>query len=292
MIPKEIFNHIRRIEIKTGKLVNDIFAGQYSSVFKGRGMEFSEVREYQPGDDIRDIDWNVTARMGHPYIKRFTEERELTVMLLVDMSASLMFGTQHKFKETIVAELASILAFSAIKNNDKVGMIIFTNEVEKYILPKKGKQHILRLIREILYFKPKNKTTNMRTALEYLNEVVKRKAVIFLISDFECGGYERMLRITGKRHDLISIVLRDIREDMLPDIGIIQLRDNETGELVNVNTSSSDFKQFWKERIEARKQERELMFRKSGMDYINVYTDKSYVEPLIKFFKYRERKFR
>ncbi|MFC1512419.1 DUF58 domain-containing protein [bacterium] len=292
MIPKEIFAHIRRIEIKTGKLVNDIFAGQYSSVFKGRGMEFAEVRDYQHGDDVRSIDWNVTARMNHPYVKRFTEERELTVMLLVDMSASLSFGTQHKFKADIAAEIASILAFSAIKNNDKVGMIIFTNVVEKYILPKKGKQHILRLIREILYFKPKNKTTNMKTALEYVNDILKRKAVMFLISDFECGGYERMIRITGKRHDLISIVLRDIREDDLPDVGIIQVKDNETDELIDINTSDENFKGFWQKRVLENKQERENLFKKSGMDFINIYTDKSYVEPLIKFFKYRERKFR
>lgn len=293
MIPKEIFSHVRQIEIKTGKLVNEIFAGQYSSVFKGRGMEFSEVREYQLGDDIRSIDWNVTARMGHPFVKRFVEERELTVLLVVDMSASQRFGTSSKFKMNIAAELASIIAFSAIKNNDKVGMLIFTNHVEKYITPKKGTQHILRMIREILYFKPSEKTTNMKAALEYLNDVVKRKAVVFLISDFECSGYERMLRITGKRHDLVSLVVRDPRERTLPEsLGIMHVKDNETGEQIAVDTRDATFQKFWKQRTIEKHNALESLFKKSGLDYVYISTDASYVEPLIKFFKYRERKFR
>jgi uncharacterized protein (DUF58 family) len=291
-IPKEIFQHVKRIEIKTGKLVNEIFAGQYNSVFKGRGIEFDEVREYQPGDDdIRNIDWNVTARMGHPYIKRYREERELTVMLVVDMSASLQFGTQFKYKSEIAAELASIIAFSAIKNNDKVGMIIFTNTVEKYILPKKGRSHILRLIREILYFKPQNKTTNIKVGLEYLNDILKRKAVVFLLSDFESGGYEKILRITNKRHDLINIVLEDIRETNIPNVGIMNIQDNETGEFIELDTREN-FQNFFKERYTAKKNEREKLFKSSNIDFINISTDKSYVDPLIKFFKYRERKFR
>jgi uncharacterized protein (DUF58 family) len=291
-IPKEIFSHVRRIEIKTGKLVNEVFAGQYNSVFKGRGIEFDEVREYAPGDDdIRNIDWNVTARMGHPYIKRYREERELTVMLVVDMSASLQFGTQYKYKSEIAAELASIIAFSAIKNNDKVGMIIFTNTVEKYILPKKGRSHILRLIREILYFKPQNKTTNIKIGLEYLNDILKRKAVVFLISDFESGGYEKILRITNKRHDLINIILEDVRETNVPNVGIMNVKDNETEEFLEIDTREN-FQNFFKERYNAKKDEREKLFKSSNIDFINISTDKSYVDPLIKFFKYRERKFR
>ncbi|MFC1485037.1 DUF58 domain-containing protein [bacterium] len=290
MDTKEIFSHIRHIEIKTGKLVNEIFAGQYNSVFKGRGMEFAEVREYQIGDDIRSIDWNVTARTGHPYVKQYVEERELTVILVVDMSASLKFGTYNKYKMNIAAELASILAFSAIKNNDKVGMLIFTDKIEKFILPKKGRQHILRMIREILYFKPQNSRTNLKIALEYLNEVIKRKAVVFLFSDFDSGGYEKSLKITSRKHDVINVIIKDPRESEIPRIGFVQFKDNETGEIIEINTSKESFQKFMQKRTMEKDQELKKLFTKSGLDYLEIFTNKSYVEPLIKFFKNREKR--
>ena len=292
MIPKEIIQQIRRIEIRTGRLVSDIFSGQYESVFKGRGMEFSEVREYQPGDDIRTIDWNVTARYGRPFVKKFVEERELTVMLLVDASASGSFGTYNKMKEELAAELAAVLAFSAIKNNDKVGMIIFTDQVEKYILPKKGRTHILRIIREMLYFKPSHKRTDITRALEYLNEVTRRKAVTFLISDFIGEGYEKALGITNKKHDVIAVSITDPREKELPNVGFIELEDSETGEYVTLDTRDKilreKYVQVYSNKIESRKK----IFRSIGLDSIDIFTDKSYIEPLIRFFDMRARRFR
>ncbi len=292
MIPKEVIQQIRRIEIRTGRLVSDIFSGQYESVFKGRGMEFSEVREYQPGDDIRTIDWNVTARYGKPFVKKFIEERELTVMLLVDASASGSFGTHGRMKEELAAELAAVLAFSAIKNNDKVGMIIFTDQVEKYILPKKGRTHILRIIREILYFKPSHKRTDITKALEYLNEVARRKAVTFLISDFISANYEKALNITNKKHDVIAITITDPREKELPDVGLIELEDSETGQYLTVNTGDRAFRDKYTGEYSARLENRSRMFRSMGLDSIDIYTDKSYIEPLIKFFKLRAKRFR
>ncbi|OIO73893.1 MAG: hypothetical protein AUJ85_06840 [Elusimicrobia bacterium CG1_02_37_114] len=292
MIPKEVLRQIRRIEIKTGKLVNDVFAGQYESVFKGRGMEFSEVREYLPGDDIRSIDWNVTARFGHPYVKKFVEERELTIMLLVDMSASGKFGTKDRFKSEISAEIAAVLSFSALKNNDKVGLIVFTDKIEIFVPPKKTRAHILRIIREILYFKPEHKDTDLTCGLEYLNEVIKRKSVVFLISDFLDKGYEKALKITNKRHDLVALVIDDPRERELPDMGLLELEDNETGENIIVDTSDKKFREEYWRQIEERIRQREKLFKTIRLDNIKITTGQSYVKPLVSFFELRARRFR
>jgi uncharacterized protein (DUF58 family) len=292
MIPKEIIQKIRRIEIKTGRLVSDVFSGQYESVFKGRGMEFSEVREYEPGDDIRTIDWNVTARYGKPFVKKFIEERELTVMLLVDASASGRFGTSERMKEELAAELAAVLAFSAIKNNDKVGMIIFTDRVEKYILPKKGRTHILRIISEMLFFKPAHKNTDITSALEYLNEVAKRKSVVFLISDFIGQGFEKALGITNKKHDVIAMTITDPREKELPAIGFVELEDSESGEYIMIDTRDRGMRDNYASLSMKRIEDRKKLFRRMGLDNVDFYTDKPYVEPLIRFFEMRARRFR
>ena len=292
MIPKEIIQKIRRIEIKTGRLVSDVFSGQYESVFKGRGMEFSEVREYEPGDDIRTIDWNVTARYGKPFVKKFIEERELTVMLLVDASASGRFGTSKRMKEELAAELAAVLAFSAIKNNDKVGMIIFTDRVEKYILPKKGRTHILRIISEMLFFKPAHKNTDITSALEYLNEVAKRKSVVFLISDFIGQGFEKALGITNKKHDVIAMTITDPREKELPAIGFVELEDSESGEYIMIDTRDKGLRDNYAGLSLKRIEDRKKLFRRMGLDNVDFYTDKPYVEPLIRFFEMRARRFR
>ena len=292
MIPKEILKQIHHIEIRSGRMVNDIFAGQYSSVFKGRGMEFAEVREYMPGDDIRTIDWNVTARYGKPYVKKFTEEREQTVILLVDASASQKFGTKNKFKSEITAEFASVLAFSAIKNNDRVGMIIFTDKIEKIIRPKKGRNHILRLIREILFFKPEGKGTDITQALKYLNELWRRKSVVFLLSDFADKHFENAMRITNRKHDLIAVNFSDPLEVSLPKIGLMELEDSETGKRIVIDTSNAMFIKEYKTKKDNRKKDLESIFLKSHVDYINISTDKSYILPLIQFFKKREKRLR
>ena len=292
MIPKEILKKVRQIEIRTGRLVNDVFAGEYESIFKGRGMEFHEVREYVPGDDIRSIDWNVTARIGHPYVKKFIEERELTVMLLSDISSSGQFGTRHKMKSEIMAELGAILAFSAIKNNDKVGLLLFSDQVEKFIPPKKGRPHVLRVIRELLYHKPMSRKTNIKTGLEYLGKVLKKKAVVFILSDFMDRGYEKLLRILNKRHDIIGIPVSDPREDSLPDIGLVEFEDLETAEVLFLDTSDGFLnKEFSKQRasfIESRNR----VFKSMALDSIEISTDKSYIEPLILFFRMRAKRFR
>jgi uncharacterized protein (DUF58 family) len=290
MIPKEILSQIRKIEIRSGKLVNEIFAGQYSSVFKGRGMEFAEVREYMPGDDIRSIDWNVTARYGKPFIKKFVEERELTVILLVDASASQKFGTKDKLKSELTAELASVIAFSAIKNNDRVGMIIFTDRIEKVIRPKKGRNHILRLIREALYFKPSGKGTNLTLAMQYLNELWRRKAVVFLLSDFEDKNFESALKVTSKKHDLVAVRLQDPRETAIPETGIIEIENPETGKRMNIDTSDRFFMGEYFKRRQLQEQDLQKLFRKANIDAISVSTGTSYIMPLIRFFKRREKR--
>ncbi|MEJ2615408.1 MAG: DUF58 domain-containing protein [Ignavibacteriaceae bacterium] len=241
MLTKELLKQVRQIEIKTKGLVNQVFSGEYHSVFKGRGMEFSEVREYQFGDDIRNIDWNVTARFGHPFIKIFEEERELTVMLLVDLSGSLIFGTVEKTKQQVAAELSAILAFSAMKNNDKVGLLLFTDKIEKFVPPRKGRKHVLRIIREVLSFEPVGKTTNIKGALEYMNNAIKKKSIVFLLSDFMDSGYEKILRIVGKKHDLIGVVLNDQREKEIPKMGLIKFTDAETGRERWIDTNSKSF---------------------------------------------------
>jgi uncharacterized protein (DUF58 family) len=292
MIPKEILKKVKRIEIQTRGLVNDVFSGEYHSVFKGRGMEFSEVREYQMGDDVRTIDWNVTARMGHPYVKVFEEERELTVMLVVDVSSSGNFGTVERMKGEIATEICALLAFSAIKNNDKVGLIIFTDQIEKFVPPKKGKTHVLRVLRELLYHEPRGKGTDICMALEYLSRVISRRAVVFLVSDFIADDYKKAIQIANKRHDLVAVTITDPREIELPDIGIVELEDAETGEIVLLDTSDSNLRRsFALERTQS-KHDRERLLRSMNIDYIDIHTDVSYVEPLIQFFRMRAKRFR
>ena len=292
MIPKEILKKVKRIEIQTRGLVNDVFSGEYHSVFKGRGMEFSEVREYQIGDDIRTIDWNVTARMDHPFVKVYEEERELTVMLLVDVSSSGEFGTYEQMKGEIAAEICALLAFSAIKNNDKVGLIIFSDTVEKYVAPKKGKAHVLRVVRELLYHEPKGHQTNIGEALEFMSRVTTRRAVVFLVSDFISTGYNKALQIANKRHDIVAITVTDPREVDLPNVGFIELEDAETGETFLVDTSDADVRNEFSNRTSENAAERQKLFRSMNVDHIDIKTNESYIEPLIRFFRMRAKRFR
>ena len=292
MIPKEILKKVKRIEITTRGMVNDVFSGEYHSVFKGRGMEFSEVREYQIGDDIRTIDWNVTARMGHPFVKIFEEERELTVMLLVDVSSSGNFGTYERMKGEIAIEICALLAFSAIKNNDKVGLIIFTDKIEKFIPPKKGKSHVLRVLRELLYHEPQGTQTDIAEALEYLNRVTKRRSVVFLVSDFINTGYEKALQIANRRHDMVAITVTDPREVELPDVGFIELEDAETGEVVLLDTSYSEVRSVYAKQSSQDILTRNKLFKSINVDHIDIQTDKDYIEPLIRFFRMRAKRFR
>jgi uncharacterized protein (DUF58 family) len=290
MLTKELLKQVRQIEIKTKGVVNQVFSGEYHSVFKGRGMEFSEVREYQFGDDIRNIDWNVTARFGHPYIKIFEEERELTVMLLVDLSGSLSFGSIEKTKQQIAAELSAVLAFSAMKNNDKVGLILFSDRIERFVPPRKGRTHVLRIISEVLSFEPKGKETNIKSALEYMNNAIKKRSIVFLISDFIDSGYESILKIVGKKHDFIGVVLTDEKENLIPKVGLIKMQDAETGEERYIDTSDKDF-QIWFLRTKLENYEnRKTLFVKSRLDSINVQTNQSYIKPLIDFFRLREKR--
>ena len=290
MITKELAKKIRVLQITTRKVVNDVLAGEYGSVFRGRGMEFDEVREYMPGDEIRSIDWNVTARTGHPYVKRFVEERELTVMFLVDLSSSGAFGSVRKLKNEIAAELCALLAFSAVKNNDKVGMIVFTDRVEMFIPPKKGTKHVLRVIRELLNFKPRPASTDIEGALDYLGRVTTKRSVVFLVSDFQAEGFEKKMRVLGKRHDLIAVTIVDPREVRLPDVGLIELEDSETGETVLVDTGSAAVRKRY-ERLGREEQARlKGLFSSMGVDQIEVMTDRDYVPGLISFFRTREKR--
>jgi uncharacterized protein (DUF58 family) len=288
--PKDILKKIRHLEIRTRSLVEAAFAGQYRSVFKGRGMNFEEVREYQAGDEVRSIDWNVTARMGHPYVKKFTEERELTVMLMVDVSASGDFGSVRLSKRELAAEVACLLAFSAIRNNDKVGLILFSDTVELFIPPRKGRSHTLRLIRDILYFEPKGKGTDPAAALNYLNKVLTRKAVVFLVSDFQAPDFSRELSISRRRHDLIALPIVDPREQALPDIGRVVLEDAETGEQIEVNTSDRAVQDAYRHLIERQRAELFRTLRRYGIDSIELKTDEDYLPALRNFFRQRERR--
>ncbi len=290
MIPKEVLKKIRHIQITTSRMVTDVFAGQYQSVFKGKGMEFDEVREYYPGDDIKSIDWNVTARTGHPYVKKFVEERELTVMLILDASMSCHFGSVKQMKSQLAAELCSVLAFSAIQNNDRIGLIIFTDRIEKFVPPRKGLRHVLRIIREALYYKPEGKGTDIPLALEHLNRLTRRKAISFVISDFFASGFERFLSITNKRHDVIALTITDPREIDLPNVGILKLSDAESDEEFTVDTSDASFREKYRRDSLQRIREREKMLRSISVDKIDVRTDVPYVKELIKFFKMRERR--
>lgn len=290
MLPKELIKKIRRIEIRTNRLVNDVLGGEYHSVFKGRGMEFDEVREYQIGDDVRAIDWNVTARTGIPHVKRFVEERELTVILLVDASSSSQFGTTTAMKGEIAAEICALLAFSAIKNNDRVGLIIFTDKIELYVPPKKGKSHVLRLIRDMLYFKAGGKGTDLSGALQFLQRVQRRKAVVFLVSDFLTEeDTKKPLAIANQRHDVITITLTDPREVDLPPIGILEFEDAETGEEIVIDTSDAEVRRLFARYAQVEAEARSKTFRSLSIDTIGVDTGKDYVLPLIHFFKRRAK---
>ena len=290
MIPKEILDKVRLIEIRTRNMMNNLFAGEYHSVFKGRGMEFAEAREYQPGDDVRHIDWNVTARVGSPFIKVFDEEREMTVMLLVDVSASGAFGSQQQMKGEVGVEVSALLAFSAIQNNDRVGLLIFTDEVEVFVPPKKGRKHVLRVIRELLYFQPQGRRTSIAGALEYLGRVLHRRSVVFVVSDFQDVGYETALRHLSRRHDLIAVSLSDPREWRLPDVGFINLQDAETGEQVLVDSGHRGVREFYAAEQEAAVERRDVLFRKTGVDEIAIDATKPYVDPLIHFFRARMKR--
>lgn len=298
MDTKELLKKVRQIEINIRGVVNEVFAGEYHSVFKGRGMEFAEVREYQYGDDIRNIDWNVSARMNHPFVKVFDEERELTVMILFDASASEIFGSRGQQKGLVATEIAALLAASAIKNNDKVGLIIFNDGIEKFVPPRKGRQHVLRVIRELLFasnelrYSRKKGETNIAAALEYLNQIVKRKATVFLLSDFQAEGYEKDLQVANKRHDLVAIHVLDPLEEKFPSVGLLELEDLETGEVMVIDTSVSAVRQSISDTASGRKSDMERFFKSIGIDYIDIYTDRSYIRPLTRFFRMRARRMR
>ena len=284
----ELLKKVRKIEIKSKGLSSQIFSGQYHSAFKGKGMAFSEVREYQFGDDIRSIDWNVTARFNHPYVKIFEEERELTVMLLIDVSGSNTFGTKKQLKQDLITELSAVLAFSAIQNNDKVGIIFFSNKIEKFIPPKKGTSHILRIIRELINFKPDNNETNISEALKYLTNVIKKRCTAFLITDFIDASFENAIKIAAKKHDLVGIRIHDARECLIPNVGLMKVRDAETGNLQWIDTSSKDIRELYQ--YNCRKKDNYLkdFFKKNGLDVVDIRTSEDYIKPLINLFKKRE----
>ena len=294
MITTELMKKIRRIEIRTRRLVNDSYAGEYHSVFKGRGMEFDEVRPYQYGDEIRTIDWNVTARMGDPYVKRYVEERELAVLLLVDASASENFGSVNRFKRELAAELTAVLSFAATTNNDKVGLLIFTDQIELYIPPRKGRRHVLRLIRELLAFEPKGRRTDIEMALETANQILKRSSIIFLVSDFlaEPDDYQKALAITNRRHDVIAVDLHDPLETKIADVGLIALEDPETGEIAWVDTSSRSWQEAFSQNALSLENDKSKVLRRANVDHIAIGTDEDYTAPLASFFHERARRIR
>ena len=292
MISSEIIKKVKKIELRTKVLVEDIFGGEYHSVFKGHGIDFAEVREYSIGDDVRNIDWNVTARTGRPYVKRYEEERELTVMLMIDASTSGAFGTNKELKRELAASICALLAFSAIKNNDKVGLLIFTQKVEKYIPPKKGKKHVMRVITEILSFKPEFTGTNITEAIEFLARVLKRRSICFLASDFFDKEFERDLRIFAGKHDLIALCIKDRHELSLPVAGIICLEDSETGEEFIVDTTQVNFVNAFSKIANNELRKKAEFFKKSNIDFIEFFTGEDYTEPLIRFFKNRAKRFR
>ena len=287
MDTKELLKKVRKIEIKTRRLSDHIFGGEYHSTFKGRGMTFSEVRQYQYGDDVRSIDWNVTARYNEPHVKVFEEERELTMMLMVDFSGSKLFGTMKQFKIEVVTEIAATLAFSATQNNDKIGLILFSDQVELYIPPKKGRSHVLRIIRELIEFEPKSKLTNVTEALKFLSNVMKKKAIVFVLSDFITDDYLHTLRIAAKRHDVTGIRVYDKREEEIPNLGMVEMQDEETGELMLINTSSkqvrANYKKYHRDRVEYFRES----FAKAGAGVIDCRVDESYVKKLLGYFKRR-----
>ena len=292
---REILKKVRQIEIRTNRLVTDSLAGQYHSVFKGRGMNFDSVREYVPGDEVRTIDWNVTARSGHPFVKKFIEERELTLLLMVDVSASGDFGSGAQSKRELAAEIASVLAFSAVKNNDKVGLLLFSDQVELYVPPRKGRRHVLRIVREVLGFQPEHRGTNLVQALDFVNDVIKRRAIVFLLSDFQTGGapteeLRRAIRQTNRRHDLVALPIEDAREQTLPDLGIVAIEDAETGELVELDTRNPQVRERFAEIARDRAAQLRRTFNAEAVDSLRLKTDQPYVPGLMAFFKNRTHK--
>ncbi|NIR45569.1 MAG: DUF58 domain-containing protein, partial [Gemmatimonadetes bacterium] len=289
-VPREVLRQVKLIELRTRGLVNTVFSGEYQSVFKGHGMEFAEVREYAAGDDYRSIDWNVSARMGHPYVKKYTEERELTVLFAVDLSGSEQFGTRGRFKAELAAEVAAVLAMAAIKNNDRVGLVTFTDRVEEFVPPKKGRRHALRLIRDLLAFRPTGRGTDLRVALDYLGRIVRHRAIIFLISDFLDADFERSLKVVSRRHDVVAVTVSDPREHAIPDVGYLELVDAETDRRVVLDSGN----RYVREQFEYLANEEEVrlrqLLRRLSIDQIEIQTDRSYVKPLIEFFHARERK--
>ena len=290
MLSREQLRAVRKIQIRTSHLVSDLFAGQYQSVFKGRGMEFAEVRLYQPGDDVRTIDWNVTARTGTPHVKRFAEERELTVMLVVDGSASTIFGSRRQTKQALAAELSALLAFSAITNNDKVGLVMFTDRIELALRPRKGNRHVLRVIREVLSLRPAGRGTDIPAALEHLGRVTKRRCVVFLVSDFLTPGWRRALRVASRRHDVIAVVLEDRRETELPAVGFVELEEAESGERWVVDTRDWRVRDAFQREAQLARSERDRELRATDVDTIVVDTDRPYTEAILRFFRMRERR--
>lgn len=289
-VPREVLRQVKLIELRTRGLVNTVFSGEYQSVFKGHGMEFAEVREYAPGDDYRTIDWNVSARIGHPYVKKYTEERELTVLFAVDLSGSAQFGTRGRFKAEVAAEIAAVIAMAAIKNNDRVGLLLFTDRIEQFVPPKKGRRHALRLIRDLLAFEPSGRGTDLSTALDYVGRVLSHSAIVFLISDFLDDGFEKSLKVISRRHDLVAITVADPREQALPDVGFLELYDAETDQRVVLDSGN----RFVREQFEYLAGEEQVqlrrLLRRLSVDQIEIQTDRSYVPPLINFFRARERK--
>lgn len=302
-VPREILRQVKLIELRTRGLVNSIFSGEYQSVFRGQGMEFAEVREYQPGDDVRNIDWNVTARVGHPYVKKHVEERELSVLLMVDLSGSEQFGTRERFKAERAAELAAVLALSAVRNNDRVGLLIFTDHIEHVVPPKKGKRHVLRLIRDVLAFRPAGRGTNMTAALDYAGRLLRHRSVIFVLSDFALlyppdvttdspafAAWEKALKLVARRHDVVAVSVRDEIEETMPNVGVIMLADPETGQLVAVDTARTELRQRYHSFMSAERTAIRRVFRRNSVDEIEVGTAGSFVGPLLAFFRRRERK--
>jgi uncharacterized protein (DUF58 family) len=290
MLPRDLLRQVRRLHIRARHAVEALLGGDYKSVFKGAGIAFEEVREYQPGDDIRTIDWNVTARMGHPFVKRFIEERDLTVMLLMDCSRSLLFGTREKQKREVAAEIAALLSFCAISNNDRVGLIAFSDRVEKYVPARKGARHVLRLIRDVLFFEPSQAGTCLRAGLDLLNKLLHRRSIVFLVSDFLDEGYERAMQRAGKRHDLIALALSDPRENSFPAVGLVELEDAETGQRVLIDTSSAEFQDALQRKSAARLKTLRQLMRSSHIDLIEMATDGNHLEALTRFFRLRERR--
>jgi uncharacterized protein (DUF58 family) len=291
-VPPEILRQVKLLELRTRGLVNSLFTGEYRSVFKGQGMEFAEVREYQPGDEVRSIDWNVTARMQRPYVKRYIEERELTVMLAVDVSGSERFGTRKRFKSEVASELAAVLAMSAIRNNDRVGCLMFTENIEHVVPPRKGRRHALRLMRDILAFEPQGRRTDIPAATEYLNKMLKHKAIIFLVSDFLGGEIEHPLKLLAQRHDVVAVTVEDPSETALPDIGLVRLVDPETGETLDVDTSDPNVRAQFDLRVTDEASSRKRLLRRLAIDEIPVTTDSGIMDPLLKFFRQRETRIR